>query len=189
VVIGGGLIAEQKIPSLFAANAQVHVVAPEATAQIRNWSESGRLSWTAKRFEVMDLEGAFLVIAATRAPGVNALVYRAAESRGLLCNAVDEIEHCHFYYGAVVQRKDLQIAISTNGKSPALAQRLRQELAAQFGDEYGAWLDWLGAARELLRANSSNAEQTRNNLHELASRESFERFCWQSVETRRKEVA
>jgi len=109
-----------------------------------------------KPFEPADLEGAFLVIAATSLRDLNAQVYREADRRNLLCNAVDDIDHCHFYYGSIVQRGDLQIAISTNGKSPALAQRLRKELEEQFGPEYATWLDWLGAARETLRAQSND---------------------------------
>jgi siroheme synthase-like protein len=127
------------------------------------------------------LNGAFLAIAATSAPGVNETVFRDAEARGILCNAVDDIEHCHFYYGAVVQRGDLQIAISTNGKSPALAQRLRRELETEFGPEYEVWLQWLGAAREALRANDPSSETTKKLLHELASRPMFEEFLRQAT--------
>jgi precorrin-2 dehydrogenase/sirohydrochlorin ferrochelatase len=89
---------------------------------------------------------------------------------------VDDIEHCHFYYGAVVQRGDLQFAISTNGKSPALAQRLRQELEAQFGPEYEVWLEWLGAAREVIRGSAADPEANKKILHQLASRPAFEQF-------------
>src|SRR5437016_3225419 len=78
--------------------------------------------------------------------------------------------------GSVVQRGDLQIAISTNGKSPALAQRLRQELEQQFGSEYEVWLEWLGAARELLRAAEGGTESNKQMLHHLASKPMYERF-------------
>jgi siroheme synthase-like protein len=176
VVVGGGVVAEQKLHGLFKAKVSIRVVAPEVTSQIAEWAGKGRLVWQAKRFSSEDLEGALLVIAATSAPGLNEAVFREADARGILCNAVDDIANCHFYYGAVVQRGDLQIAISTNGKSPALAQRIRKELEAQYGEEYGAWLDWLGATRELLRANSDSNEQTTTILHALASQESFERF-------------
>jgi siroheme synthase-like protein len=101
-------------------------------------------------------------------------------TRGILCNAVDDIEHCHFYYGAVVQRGDLQIAISTNGKSPALAQRLRQEFEAEFGPEYEVWLQRLGSAREALRASGPSSETTKKLLYELASRPMFEEFLRQA---------
>jgi len=92
----------------------------------------------------------------------------------------DDIEHCHFYYGAVVQRGDLQIAISTNGKSPALAQRLRKELERELGPEYEAWVQWLGAAREALRASGPNSESTKKLLHVLASRPMFQEFLRQA---------
>jgi len=180
VVVGGGNIAEAKIPGVLAASARIRLIAPSITPQIAEWVRFGKIEWLPKEFETADLDGAFLVVAATSAPGVNEAVYREAETRGILCNAVDDIEHCHFYYGAVVQRGDLQIAISTNGKSPALAQRLRQEFEAEFGPEYEVWLQWLGAAREALRANGPGSETTKKLLRELASRPMFEEFLRQA---------
>lgn len=181
VVIGGGNVAEAKIPGVLSAGARVRLVAPSITPQIAEWVRFGKIDWLPKEFEAADLNGAFLAIAATSVPGVNESVFREAEARGILCNAVDDIEHCHFYYGAVVQRGDLQIAISTNGKSPALAQRLRQEFEGQFGPEYEAWLQWLGAAREVLRASDPHSETTKKLLHELASRPMFEEFLRQAT--------
>src|SRR5208282_1462843 len=96
-----------------------------------------KLELLAREFLQGDLDGASLAIAATSAPGVNHAVFQECEARGIFCNAVDDIENCHFYYGAVVQRGDLQLAISTNGKSPALAQRIRKELQESYGEEYG----------------------------------------------------
>jgi precorrin-2 dehydrogenase/sirohydrochlorin ferrochelatase len=176
VVIGGGHVAEAKIPGLLSAGARIRLAAPSITPQIAEWVRFGKIDWLPKEFEPADLDGAFLVIAATSAPGVNEAVFREAETRGILCNAVDDIEHCHFYYGAVVQRGDLQIAISTNGKSPSLAQRLRKEFEAQFGPEYEVWLEWLGAAREALRASSPSSDTAKKLLHELATRPMFEQF-------------
>ncbi len=181
VVVGGGTIAEGKIPGVLTAGARIRLIAPSITPQIAAWVRFGKIDWLPKEFEAEDLNGAFLVIAATSVPGVNETVFREAEARGILCNAVDDIEHCHFYYGAVVQRGDLQIAISTNGKSPALAQRLRQELETEFGPEYEVWLQWLGAAREALRANGPSSETTKKLLHELASRPMFEEFLRQAT--------
>jgi siroheme synthase-like protein len=176
VVVGGGIIAEGKIESLFAAEAHVRVVAPQVTPAIAQWIALGKVEWRAKAFDPSDLDDAYLVIAATSAPGVNEAVFREADGRGILCNAVDDIEHCHFYYGSVVQRGDLQIVISTNGKSPALAQRLRVQLERQFGPEYELWLEWLGAAREVLRASDSSAETKKVLLHQLASQPMLDRF-------------
>ena len=176
VVIGGGEIAAGKIDGLLRAGAKVRVVAPEVNAAFIEPIRSGKVEWVAREFQAPDLAGATFVIAATSAPAVNAAVFREAEARGILCNAVDDIENCHFYYGSVVQRGDLQIAISTNGKSPALAQRLRQELEQQFGSEYEVWLEWLGAARELLRAAEGGTESNKQMLHHLASKPMYERF-------------
>ena len=181
VVVGGGAIAEQKIPGVLSAGARVKLVAPSVTAQIGEWVRFGKMEWLPKRFEAADLDGAFLTIAGTSAPGVNAAVFHAAEQRGILCNAVDDVANCHFYYGAVVQRGDLQIAISTNGKSPALAQRLRKEFEAEFGPEYELWLQWLGAAREALRAQTPRTEAAKRLLHELASRPMYEQFVQQAI--------
>ena len=176
VVIGAGEIAAQKIDGLLRAEARIRVVAPEVSAAFVKPIRGGRIEWIPRKFAAGDLDGATLAIAATSALGVNASVFREAEVRGILCNAVDDIENCHFYYGSIVQRGDLQIAISTNGKSPALAQRLRQELEQQFGPEYEVWLEWLGAARELLRAADGGTESNKQTLHQLASQPMYERF-------------
>jgi len=186
VVVGGGRIAEQKIPGLLSAGARLRLVAPAITPQIAEWVRFGKIDWQPKEFAGVDLRDAFLVIAATSDSFVNGDVYRAAEERGILCNAVDDVEHCHFYYASVVQRGDLQIAISTNGKSPALAQRLRHEFEEQFGTEYEAWVQWLGAAREALRASGPTGEMTKKLLHELASRPMYEQFLRQTLDQPKK---
>jgi len=178
IVIGGGSIATQKIPSLLQAGARARVISPELHPHLAEYVRLREIDWHPKPFSPDDLEGAFLVIAATSIRELNASVFAEADRRNILCNSVDDIDHCHFYYGSVLQRGDLQIAISTNGKSPALAQRLRLELEQQFGPEYAAWLEWLGAAREVLRAQSSgaDAETAKRWLHLLASQPSFEEF-------------
>jgi siroheme synthase-like protein len=180
VIVGGGALAASKIPGLLEAAALVRVVSPQINPQLALWVRQLKIEWLPKYFEPGDLNGAFLVIAATSLRDVNQSVYEEADRRNILCNAVDDIENCHFYYGSVVQRGDLQIAVSTNGKSPALAQRLRKELEQQFGPEYAAWLEWLGAAREVLRTQSSDPEATRQWLHRMASRPMFEKFLQQA---------
>jgi siroheme synthase-like protein len=189
VVIGGGKIAAQKIPALLNAGARVRIVAPRISGVLIEYVRNREIDWHPKAFEAEDLTGAFLVIAATSIREVNATVFAEAERRNVLCNSVDDIEHCHFYYGSVVQRGDLQIAISTNGKSPALAQRLRQELEQQFGPEYALWLEWLGAEREMMRSQSRDTDEdtTKRWLHLLASGPSFERFLQQSKANRKNE--
>jgi siroheme synthase-like protein len=176
LVVGGGAIATSKIPSLLQAGARVTVVSPTLTRELVQSVRNREIDWLPKAFEPDDLNGKFLVVAATSLRDLNESVYREADKRNILCNAVDDIDNCHFYCGSIVQRGDLQIAISTNGKSPALAQRLRKELEEQFGPEYAPWLDWLGAAREVLRAQSTDTETTRRWLHLLASPQMLQRF-------------
>jgi len=179
VVVGGGNIAAGKIPGLLQAQARVRVIAPQINSQVSAWADAGEIEWSAKEFAPGDLQDATLVIAATSLQPVNATVFQAAQEAGIFCNAVDDIANCHFYYGSIVQRGDLQIAISTNGKSPALAQRLRKELEQQYPAEYAVWLDSLGDAREKLRESSDpkeNFEENKAILHRLASPEMFSRF-------------
>lgn len=176
LVVGGGSVAESKIESLLLSEAQVLVIAPEVNATVAEWVRAGRLIWWEKTFDPADLDGIFLVIAATNVPEVNHLVYRLAEERSILCNAVDDPKYCHFYYGAVVRRGPLQIAISTNGLSPALAQRLRRELEQQFGPEYEGWLEYLGAMRDLIRASVSDERSRREQLHKVVEPAAFAEF-------------
>jgi precorrin-2 dehydrogenase / sirohydrochlorin ferrochelatase len=175
LVVGAGSVAQQKIQGLIESGAKVQVVAPQATALVSEWAESGAIDWQARSFEPDDLDGVFLVIGATSLSDLNETVFRLAQQRNVLCNVVDDPPHCDFYYPAVVRRGDLQIAISTAGHSPAFAQRLRHELESQFGPEYGDWLAQLGKARQKLFASAIEPEERRRLLHQLASREVFER--------------
>jgi precorrin-2 dehydrogenase/sirohydrochlorin ferrochelatase len=174
LVVGAGSVAEAKIQSLLDASAEICVVAPEATAGIRHWADTGVIVWEQRAFSADDLAGAVLVITATSSPGINDAVFQEARRRGVLCNAVDDPKRCDFYYGALVRRGDLQIAISTAGHSPALAQRLRLRLEAQFGPEYGRWLDQLGRIRQQLLKSNINPEERKAVLHRLASQEAFD---------------
>jgi len=174
LVVGAGTIAESKIRSLLISRANVHVVAPWATPAVSAWARAGAVQWSARPFQPADLDSIFLVVAATSIPVVNDLVYREAQVRRTLCNVVDDPERCDFYYPAVVRRGDLQIAISTGGHSPALAQRLRREFEAQIAPVYAGWLEELGQARKKVFASSLDPEHRRALLRAAASRESFD---------------
>jgi len=173
LVVGAGTVAEGKIRGLLQAGASIQVVAPEAVFQVQKWAWEGVVGWKARGFQPSDLDQVSLVIAATSSCELNAQVFKEAQARKVLCNAVDDPENCDFYYPAVVRRGDLQIAISTNGRSPALAQRLRQELEEQFGPEYEEWVEELGRARDQLTVQKLDTEPRRKLLHQLASREAF----------------
>jgi precorrin-2 dehydrogenase len=176
VVVGAGPVAEEKIEGLLRAGADVRVVAPEATRRVRELARKKKLRWDERAFRASDLGGAFLVVAATSSPSLHAHIYRLARRRGVLCNVVDDPEHCDFYYGSVVRRGELQIAISTGGHSPALAQRLRKKMEKEFGAEYEEWLKELGKIRKQLFAKKIAPKRRRALLHRLASEASFEEF-------------
>ena len=176
LVVGAGTVGEPKISSLIASGASVRVIALHATAAVAEWAQAGSITWDARAFSAADLDGVFLVIAATNSRDLNATIFDQARQRNILCNVVDDPDYCDFYYPAVVRRGELQLAISTNGHSPALAQRIRRELEIQFGPEYGEWLEELGRIRQQLFAGKIDPEERRRLLHELASREAFEKI-------------
>ena len=175
LVVGAGKVAEGKISGLLHAGASLLVVAPEATFQIQRWAWEGHITWKSRTFEPSDLDQVSLVVAATSSTETNAQVFKSARERNIFCNAVDDPANCDFYYPAVLNRGDLQIAISTNGRSPALAQRLRQELEQQFGPENESWVAELGQLREQLNIEILNPEARKQALHEIASREAFQK--------------
>ena len=147
VVVGAGHLAESKIVSLRAADAAVTVIAPEANEAITEQATAGELTLYPRPYHQGDLTGAFLVVAATNDPAVNRAVFAEATASGVLCNAVDDPPFCDFYFPSVVRRGNLQIAISTAGESPALAQRLRKEINAILPLDTGDWLTELGNLR------------------------------------------
>jgi uroporphyrin-III C-methyltransferase/precorrin-2 dehydrogenase/sirohydrochlorin ferrochelatase len=175
LLVGAGPIAESKLGGLLSARASVTVVAPRATPAIVKWASEGTVRWDARDFQPGDLDGVALVVAAVPA-SVAAYIYREAQARGILCNSVDDPENCDFFYPAVVSRGDLQIAISTAGHSPALAQRLRVELEQQFGPEYADWVEQLGEARREMFAGEMDPEVRRERLHEIAGATAFQAF-------------
>ncbi len=169
-------MGEEKIGGLLRAGAEVFAVAPAATEQVRTWASEGRIRWEVRKFRPSDLRGAFVVVAATSSAELHEKIFRLARRRGVLCNVVDDPGRCDFYYGSVVERGSLQIAISTGGLSPALAQRLRKQFEAQFGAEYEAWVAELGETRERLFARKIDPARRKQLLHRLASELSFEEF-------------
>src|SRR5436305_1626112 len=171
IVIGAGKLGESKIESLQVANARVTVIAPCASERIVAMAEAGDITWHQREYETGDLAGQFLAVAATDAPAVNRAVFAEAEANGILINAVDDPPFCDFYFPSVVRRGDLQIAISTAGASPALAQRLRKELNAALPLDVGDWLTDLGnLRREVLQLEPLN-DARKELLHQLASRD------------------
>jgi siroheme synthase-like protein len=171
LVVGGGAVALQKVRSLLECGAHVTVVAPDARDEIRDLEGRGSIAWRRRSYVVEDINGQRLVIAATNDPGVNHAVYSDAVAAGVLANAVDDPPFCDFYFGSVVRRGPLQIGISTGGESPALAQRLRQQLEQLIDRETGPWLQRLGALRREVLGAHPAGEERNSLLRTLAGRE------------------
>jgi precorrin-2 dehydrogenase/sirohydrochlorin ferrochelatase len=174
LVVGAGKIGEPKIGGLMDTGARIHVVAIAASDQVREWADAGKIELELRAFSSSDLDDMFLAVVATASRSLNERVYLEAQEREVLCNVVDVPDLCDFFYPAVVRRGDLQIAISTAGQSPSLAQKLRQQLERQFGDGYAAWVEQLGETRRLVLASDLDKETKWELLHSLASREAFE---------------
>jgi precorrin-2 dehydrogenase/sirohydrochlorin ferrochelatase len=174
LVVGAGNVAEGKIAGLLETGARVLVVAIRALPAVAQWAEAGQIDLQLRPFSADDLDSVFLAIVATSSADLNNEIYRETHQRGVLCNVVDVPELCDFYYPAVVRRGDLQIAISTNGHSPALAKRLREQLEQQFGPGYAEWLAELGETRKVVMASNLSADCKRELLLSLANRAAVE---------------
>jgi precorrin-2 dehydrogenase / sirohydrochlorin ferrochelatase len=174
LVVGAGKVGEQKIEGLLETAARIRVVSLDATPVVREWAREGKIELELRAFSSEDLDGAFLAVVATSSRTLNERIYNEAQRRRVLCNVVDVPDLCDFYYPSVVRRGDLQIAVSTAGQSPSLAQKIRQQLEKQFGPAYAAWVAELGETRKLILASDLDKERKLDLLHSLASREAFE---------------
>jgi siroheme synthase-like protein len=137
VVVGGGDVGLEKVEGLLACGGHVTVIAPSAHESLRELAREGSIRWEQRAYAgAADLAGVFLVIAATDDTDVNIAVFEDAERRAMLVNVVDVPPLCNFILPAIVRNGPLAIAISTAGASPALAKRMKREIAAQFGEPY-----------------------------------------------------
>lgn len=174
LVVGAGKVGEPKIAGLLETGARIHVVALDASATVREWALAGRIELDLRPFHPDDFNGAFLAVVATSSRSLNERIYEEAQRRGVMCNVVDVPDLCDFFYAAVVRRGDLQIAVSTAGQSPSLAQTIRQELEKQYGPGYADWVAELGQIRKLILASDLDKEKKLDLLHSLASKEAVE---------------
>lgn len=158
LVVGGGQVGTRKVAALVDCRARVTLVSPEATDDLKALADAGRIAWRQRPYVEEDLGGMFLVIGATSDETLNRRVHADAQRQNLLCNIADRPEICNFILPAVVRRGDLLIAVSTSGRSPAFAKRLRQSLEKQFGPEYGTFLHVMGGIRGRLLAQAHAPE-------------------------------
>lgn len=160
VVVGGGAVAERKVAGLLAAGASVTVISPRLTKRLGILAAEGAIIHVRRGYRTGDLEGMFLAVSAASSKDTNRLVYEEASVRGVLINAVDDPPRCNFIVPSMVVRGDLVLAISTSGRSPALAKRLRKKLEKTYGPEYAVFVDILGAVRKkLLKSGADHVKK------------------------------
>lgn len=168
LVVGGGPVAARKILSLLECGARVTVVSPEVNRFISDAAEEGRVEWLSRKYRVSDLDGMFMVFAATSDREIQDRIAVDSKRAGVLLNCVDDPEKCDFQVPAQIRRGKLLIAISTGGASPALAARIKGRLQKKFGPEYGLLVDLMAAVREHL-VGVGSPEQNRRLFHEILS--------------------
>ena len=159
LVVGGGGVATRKVDTLLECGATVTVVSLEASQTLEDLAAIQRITLKIRAYKPGDLEGQFLVIGATNDEALNRQISADAEARNLLCNIADRPSVCNFILPSIIQRGDLVLAISTSGKSPAFAKKLRQDLEGQFGDAYAVLLELMGAIRARLLKQAHAPEE------------------------------
>jgi precorrin-2 dehydrogenase/sirohydrochlorin ferrochelatase len=176
VVVGGGDVGTRKALRLAGCGARVTVISPGVAEALRPSIDGGAVRWVRRGYRSSDLApaggpdrsgGIFLVISTTDDPAVNAQVRDDARRFGILCNIADRFEDCDFTLPAVVARGDLTVAVSTSGKSPALARRLRKDLEVQLGEEYAMGLKLMGAVRKKLLGEGHDPEAHKRRFRAL----------------------
>lgn len=169
VVVGGGVVAQRKIETLLAYQADVHIISRELTPKLSAYLEERRIKLSGHEFKDSHLDGAFVVIAATDDPLLNRRVSKEASARGLLVNAVDQPADCNFIVPSILRRGDLLVAVSTSGKSPAFAKKIREGLEGQFGEEYGYFLVLMGRLRDEILEKKLSQEENKEIFHQLVN--------------------
>ena len=169
LVVGGGSVATRKIGTLLDCGAKVTVVSPKVTDKLRKMADEGLLTLHKRPYESADLEDMFFVIGATDKANLNTKIYRDAERLGKLCNIADKPEVCNFILPSIINRGDLTIAVSTSGKSPAFAKKLRKDLERQFGEEYADFLALMGEIRKKLLKETHDPEAHKPLFEKLIS--------------------
>lgn len=167
LVVGGGQVAERKVRSLLQCGARVNVVSPEISPGLEEILEKGQIAYRHGLYEASDLDGVFLVIGSTDREEVNRQVASDCAARGIIVNIVDDPGKSSFFVPALVRRGSLTIAVSTDGKSPLLARKIREELEEVYGPQYGEFLDMLGETREEIISSISNSSGRKDILENM----------------------
>jgi precorrin-2 dehydrogenase/sirohydrochlorin ferrochelatase len=168
LVVGGGQVAQRKVETLLEYEAKIYIIARSLTNKLNEMVEFKKVVFLGKELLPHHLDGAFLVIAATNDKALNHRVSEEAKRRGMLVNAVDQPADCNFIVPSIIRRGDLLVAISTSGKSPAMAKRIREKLEWQFGPEYETTLKLMGRVREAVLASGLPQSENSRIFHAIA---------------------
>lgn len=174
LVAGGGKVAERKIATLLEYNAWVKVVSPSCTAEIAAWANQGSIEMYCRTFEAKDLEQVSLVFAATGDVQANSHITSLCREKGIWVNAVDDPPNCDFFVPSILRRESLCVAVSTEGKSPLLAAKLRRELEELIPPEYGEWVEILGDLREQIKNSTIDSGERREIFAALVNSDILE---------------
>jgi precorrin-2 dehydrogenase len=167
VVIGGGKIAEGKVEGLLDVEANVTVISPDLTPRLHAHANQNQITYISRAYQHGDLTGAFMIICATDQVEINHQVWQEASANHQLVNVVDDTPRCNFIAPSILRKGDLTIAISTSGKAPALAVRLKERLQREIGPEYERFLELAGELREPLARHVPDFEMRKALWYKL----------------------
>ena len=176
LVVGGGRVAQRKVETLMEYGAIVHIVSRDLTDRLGELIQAGRIRLLGREFMEEHLAGVFLVFVATNNRSLNSKVSKSAREMGLLVNVADQPAHCNFIVPSIVRRGDLLVAVSTSGKSPALARKIREELEARFGPEYETFLTFMGRLRKEVLSLALPQEENSRIFHDVVDSQVLELF-------------
>jgi precorrin-2 dehydrogenase / sirohydrochlorin ferrochelatase len=176
VVVGGGTVAVRKAGGLLEAQANVYVISPKLTPELRDWADAGKVRWLEKEAEDIDLDDAVLVFAATDDPEANLRIAEAAGSRAIPVNLADDGDNGDFIVPAVLRRGGLVLSASTSGAGPALASRIVSELAERYGPEYNENIEVLRTIRSIVKSEVTDPAERRMMLQVAVTDEALHEF-------------
>lgn len=188
VVVGGGKVAERKALALIKAGASVEVISPAITSTLKNYTEKGRVKHIKRNYRKGDLKNAFVVIAATSSPETNRQIARDAQAAGNLVNVVDSPSEGNFIVPSVVRQGSLNIAISTEGCSPAVSKLIRKELERNYNSEFARYLRFVNLMRKKLIKEIKNSQKRKELLQALATDEVFNTIRNKGVEAAIRDI-
>jgi len=188
LIIGGGQVARRKVESLLEHEAKVIVVSPGADQLIEKWAEGKRIIYKNREFLEEDLNEVDITFITTDNPILNSSISKLCRKKGILVNAVDDPTNCDFFVPSVVRRNSLILAISTEGKSPMFAKKMRQQLEHIISPEYGEFVDLLGEYREWLKENVRSIEDRKMLWERIIYSDIFDLFMVGEKEKARERI-